>query len=366
MSSRREFIGAGIAGLAAAAAGTVLRPAAAGRRLRILVLGGTGFLGPHTVRAALANGHEVTLFNRGRTNPGLFPDLEKLKGDRDGDLEALKGRTWDAVIDTSGYVPRIVGLSVERLRDSADRYLFVSTLSVYASLATPGIDETAAVGRLDDPKTETIDGETYGPLKALCEEVVNRGFPDRATVIRPGLIVGPGDPTDRFTYWPVRVSAGGDVLAPGDGLDPVQVIDARDLGKWMVACLETQVAGVYNANSPRGVMDMKGLLETCRMVSGSDARFVWASRQFLEARGVQAFSDMPVWVPRASEFAAAADADVSRAEAAGLTVRSMRSTVADTLAWFRESRGPEAKLRAGLTPARQKALLAAWAANEKR
>jgi 2'-hydroxyisoflavone reductase len=366
MSSRREFIAAGICGLTAAVVGPALRPAAAGRHLKILVLGGTGFLGPHTVRAALGDGHEVTLFNRGRTNPGLFPDLEKLKGDRDGDLESLKGRRWDAVIDTSGYVPRIVGLSVDFLRESVDRYLFVSTISVYASLATPGIDETAPVGRLDDPSIETIDGETYGPLKALCEEVVTRGFGDRAAVIRPGLIVGPGDPTDRFTYWPVRVAAGGDVLAPGDGLDPVQVIDARDLGKWMVTCLETQVSGVYNANSPRGSTDMRRLLETCRTVSGSDARFVWASRQFLEARGVQAWSDMPVWVPRESEFAAAADTDVSRAEAAGLTVRSMRSTVADTLAWFRESRGPEAELRTGLTPARQKALLAAWAANEKR
>ena len=366
MTSRREFISAGVAGLAAALVASAPRAAASGRRLKILVLGGTGFLGPHTVRAALANGHEVTLFNRGRTNPGLFPDLEKLKGDRDGDLEALKGRRWDAVIDTSGYVPRIVGLSVDRLRDSVDRYLFVSTISVYASLATPGIDETAPVGRLDDPETETIDGETYGPLKALCEAVVTRGFGERATVIRPGLIVGPGDPTDRFTYWPVRVAAGGDVLAPGDGLDPVQVIDARDLGRWMVTCLEAQVAGVYNANSPRGAMDMKRLLETCRTVSGSDARFVWATRQFLEARGVQAWLDMPVWVPRGSEFAAAADADVRKAEAAGLSVRSMRSTVADTLAWFRESRGPDAELKTGLTPARQKALLTAWAANEKR
>lgn len=327
--------------------------------MKILILGGTGFLGPHTVRAAVGNGHEVTLFNRGRTNPHLFPELERLKGDRDGDLEALDGRRWDAVIDTSGYVPRIVGLSVDKLKESADRYLFVSTISVYASLATPGIDETAPVGQIDDPATETVDGETYGPLKALCEAVVASGFGERATIVRPGLIVGPGDPTDRFTYWPVRVADGGDVLAPGDGTDPVQVIDARDLGRWIVTCLERSVAGTFNANSPRAGLDMRRLLETCRTVSGSDARFVWASREFLEARGVEPWSNMPVWVPRGSDFAAAADIDVSRAEAAGLTTRSLRSTVADTLAWFRETRDADAGLKAGLKPAMEKALLAA-------
>lgn len=366
MTSRRAFIGAGLASLASALLGQVPRPAAAQKRLKILVLGGTGFLGPHTVRAAVGHGHEVTLFNRGRTNPHLFPELEKLKGDRDGDLGALDGRRWDAVIDTSGYVPRIVGLSVDKLKESADRYLFVSTISVYASLATPGIDETAPVGRIDDPTTETVDGETYGPLKALCEAAVTRGFGERATIVRPGLIVGPGDPTDRFTYWPVRVAAGGDVLAPGDGADPVQVIDARDLGKWIVTCLERSVGGTFNASSPRGKLDMRRLLETCRTVSGSDARFVWASRQFLEARGVQAWSDMPVWVPRGSDFAAAADADVSRAEEAGLTTRSSRSTVADTLAWFRETRDATAGLKAGLKPAREKALLMALSSRDKR
>jgi 2'-hydroxyisoflavone reductase len=359
--SRRKFVGAS---LACAVAG--FRPVFAGKPMKILMLGGTGFLGPHTVRAALRNGHEVTLFNRGRTNPHLFPDLEKLKGDRDGDLAALEGRRWDAVVDTSGYVPRIVGLSVDKLRESAGHYLFVSTISVYASLAAAGIDETAGVGRIDDPATETVDGDTYGPLKALCEDVVTVGFGQRSTVIRPGLIAGPGDPTDRFTYWPVLVAAGGDIVAPGDGLDPVQLIDARDLGKWIVACLEQRVAGTFNASSPRGAMDMRRLLETCRTVSGSDARFVWASRSFLEARGVSAWSDMPVWVPRDSDFAAAADVDVSRAEAAGLTVRPLASTVADTLAWFRETRRGGAELKAGLTPARQAALLKALSARDER
>lgn len=361
MISRRSFVGGS---LACALVGS--RPVLAGKPMKILILGGTGFLGPHTVRAALRNGHKITLFNRGRTNPHLFPDLEKLRGDRDGDLAALEGRRWDAVVDTSGYVPRVVGLSVDKLRESAGHYVFISTISVYASLATPGIDETAPVGRIDDPRTETVDGDTYGPLKALCEDVVTRGFGERATVIRPGLIVGPEDPTDRFTYWPVRVAAGGNVLAPGDGLDPVQLIDVRDLGKWIVACLEERVSGTFNANSPRGAMDMRQLLETCRTVSGSDARFVWASRDFLEARGVSPWSDMPVWVPRDSDFAAAADVDVSRAETAGLSVRSLASTVADTLAWFRETRGPEAELRAGLTPARQAALLTALSARQKR
>lgn len=356
MMDRRRFIAGTLGTALLAGLGPV---AAAGeRRLRLLVLGGTGFLGPHTVRAALARGHEVTLFNRGRTNPHLFPDLEKLTGDRDGGLGALEGRRWDAVIDTSGYVPRIVRQSAELLADSVERYLFVSTISVYASLEEPGMDETAPVGRLDNPDTETVDGETYGPLKALCEQVVGAIYGRRATVLRPGLIVGPGDPTDRFTYWPARVAEGGDVLAPGDGRDPVQVIDARDLGAWMVHCLETGAAGTFNAVGPRGAWDMAGLLAACREAAGSDARFLWADAAFLAEHGVAAWTDMPVWVPRDGDFAGASNVSVARAEAAGLVCRPLGETVSATLDWYRDGRDPTRPMRAGISREREAELLA--------
>jgi 2'-hydroxyisoflavone reductase len=351
---RRSFLKASAATVAAAACNPLL-----GRDgQRILILGGTAFLGPWVVRAAQARGHEVTLFNRGRTNPALFPELEKLRGDRDGDLDALRGRRWDAVVDTSGYLPRVVAQSAELLADSVDRYLFVSTISVYASLAATGIDESAPVGELADPKVETIDGETYGPLKALCEQVVRERYGDRATVVRPGLIVGPGDRTDRFTYWPVRIARGGDVLAPGDGTDPVQVIDVRDLGEWTVHCLEAGVAGIYNASGPAGRLDMRATLEACRAAAGAAARLVWAPASFLEAQGVEPWSDLPLWVPAGSDFAGAASVDVDRAVAAGLATRPLAETIAATLAWYRAERGIDDPLRAGISPERERELLA--------
>ena len=352
--NRRDFIRASAATMAAASWGPAL--GAGGKK--VLILGGTAFLGPQIVKAAQAQGHEVTLFNRGRTNPGQFPDLEQLRGDRDGDLDALKGRRWDAVVDTSGYLPRIVDQSATLLADQVDRYLFISTISVYASLAATGIDEDAPVGTLEDPTVETIDGETYGPLKALCEDVVRKRYADRATILRPGLIVGPGDRTDRFTYWPVRLARGGDVLAPGDGRDPVQVIDVRDLGEWTVHCLEAGTAGTLNANGPPGEADMRRLIETCRDVANSDARLVWAPRAFLDAQGVEPWSDMPVWVPAGGEFAGAAAVSIERAVAAGLRHRTLADSVAATLAWYRSERGIEDPLRAGLSPERERELLA--------
>ncbi|MDH4031963.1 MAG: SDR family oxidoreductase [Chromatiales bacterium] len=361
---RRRFIGAGLATIATAMSPRLILGRAA-RSLRILVLGGTGFLGPHTVRAALERGHSVTLFNRGKTRPELFPELEKLRGDRDGDLGALAGRSWDAVIDTSAYVPRIVRQSADLLRDSVERYLFVSTISVYASLARAGIDETAAVGTLPDPAVEQVDAETYGPLKALCEGVVSEVFSERGTIVRPGLLVGPGDPTDRFTYWPVRVAAGGKVLAPGDGLDPVQFIDARDLALWLVYCLEAGFGGTFNANSPQGFANMRTLLETCRDVANAETDIVWASQEFLDSHEVQPWSDLPLWVPRDGEYAAASDVSVGRAEAAGLKVRPLVKTVADTLSWFRADRRGDPELRAGMSPKRQAELLALLAAGKK-
>ena len=356
--NRRKFLQAASATLALSQSGRLFGETAA----RILILGGTGFLGPQVVRAASAGGHEVTLFNRGKTNPDLFPDLESLMGDRDGGLSALKGRRWDAVVDTSGYVPRVVDQSAALLADHVDRYLFVSTISVYASLASTNIDEDEPVGVLEDPTVETIDGETYGPLKALCEQVVRDRYGERATIVRPGLIVGPGDPTDRFTYWPVRVARGSDVLAPGDGKDPVQFIDVRDLGEWMVRCLENGTSGTLNANGPQNQLTMRSMIEACKDVSGSDARLVWAPRAFLEEQGVAPWSDMPVWVPAGSDFVGAASTNIERAVAAGLTNRPLKDSIAATLDWFREARDPSAPLRAGLSGEREQALLKLLAA----
>ncbi len=331
------------------------------RRLRLLILGGTGFLGPHTVKAALARGHQMTLFNRGRTNPHLFPDLEKLRGDRDGDLTALEGRDWDAVIDTSGYVPRIVKMSAELLAPHVRQYVFISSISVYAAFPIEGIDETSPVGTLEDETVEEITGGSYGPLKALCEQAAERALPGRATNIRPGLIVGEQDRSDRFTYWPARMARGGEVLAPGDGGDFIQFIDVRDLAEWIIACIENDVTGVFNATSPPATLTMGEFLETCRRVSGSDATLTWADADFLAEQEVEPWSDMPVWVPATGDEPGFGRVSTRRAQEKGLRCRPVSETVRDTLEWFgtlpEERRN---KLRAGLDPEREAAVLAAW------
>jgi 2'-hydroxyisoflavone reductase len=343
------------------------KPAAAAGGKTLLVLGGTMFLGPEIVEAALARGWKVTLFNRGKTNPQLFPDLEKLHGDRDpakGDgLKSLEGRRWDAVVDTSGYVPRHVQASASLLAPVARQYVFVSTISVYADNSKPGADETAAVGTLKDPAVEKVDGETYGPLKALCEQAAEKAMPGRTTIVRPGLIVGPNDPSDRFTYWPVRVAKGGEVLAPGTPQDATQFFDVRDLGNWIVLLLEKNRTGVFNATGPKEPLPMGELLASCKRVSGSDAAFTWVPSAFLEAQQVAPWSDMPVWVPPVDDMAGFARVGIARATAAGLTFRPVDDTVRDTLAWWKTV--PEerrAKMRAGLGAAREAEVLAAWRA----
>ena len=333
-------------------------PTGARPRLRILVLGGTGFLGPHVVRAALANGHELTLFNRGKTNPGLFPDLEQLRGDRDGELEALEGREWDAVVDTSAYVPRIVRLSAGLLREKVRQYVLISTVSVYADLGTKDVDETSPTARLEDESVEKVDNETYGALKALCEAAAEAELPGRVSVVRPGLIVGPGDPTDRFTYWPVRVARGGEVLAPGSPSDTTTFIDVRDLAEWIVRVLEERTTGVFNADGPAKPLPMGRLLETCKAVSGSDATFRWGAPGFLERQGVRPWADMPAWFPAP----AGEDSPIvsnARAVAAGLKFRSIEDTVRATLEWH-STRPAEYVLRAGLDAEREAKALAAW------
>lgn len=327
--------------------------------MHILIIGGTRFLGRHLVDSALVRGHQVTLFNRGKSNPALYPDLETVIGDREHDLSALFGRRFDAVIDTCGYFPRLVRLSAQALRGSAGAYVFISSISVYADFSQPGITEDSPLAVLPadtDPAVEEITSETYGPLKALCEQAVQDAFGERAIIIRPGLIVGPHDPTDRFTYWPFRVAGGGDILAPEGPHVPVQIIDARDLADFTLHLIETGAAGVFNATGPDTSLTFGGMLEVCKQISGSDAVFHWASPRFLEENNVAPWSDLPVWVPDSPENAGFSKVSIAKALAAGLTFRPLGETVRDTLTWA-ATRPLEHPWRAGLTEEREKHLI---------
>lgn len=356
-ATRRSFLQATLSAAALAAAGPGRGHAEAPARRALLVLGGTGFLGPALVEAALARGHAVTLFNRGRTRPDLFPEVEKLRGDRDGKLDALRGRRWDAVLDTSGYVPRVVRMSAELLAPAVGRYLFVSSISVYREDLPAGADEAAPTAPLGDPSSEDVKAH-YGALKAACERAAEAALPGRVAVVRPGLIVGPGDPTDRFTYWPVRLDRGGEVLAPGDGSDPVQVVDVRDLAAWMLLLAERGDTGAFNAVGPERRLPFRGMLEEVGRAVGSRARLVWAPARFLEAHGVSAWSDLPAWVPAAES--GLASVSNARAVAKGLRFRPVGETARDTLAWWKASpAGAAGKLRAGLAPERERAVLEA-------
>ncbi len=326
--------------------------------MRLLILGGTVFLGRHLVAWALERGHEVTLFNRGQHNPDLFPRVEKLRGDRDGNLEALQGRRWDAVIDTSGYVPRVARDAAVLLRDAVAHYTFISSISVYTEDNPPGLDESGTVGTLQDETVEEITGETYGPLKALCEQAVENALPGRTLVIRPGLIVGPDDPTDRFTYWPHRVAQGGDVLAPGRPDHQVQIIDVRDLAEWTLRMVEAGGTGVYNATGPDYRLTMGAVLDACQSASGSAARFTWVDEQFLLDCGIEPWSELPLWIPEGQDTLISS-VDVRKALSAGLTFRPLAETVRDTLAWD-AARPADHEWRAGLSREREQETLAAW------
>lgn len=362
---------------AAALAGAAAWPAAAqapartaARPLSILILGGTGFIGPHEVGYALARGHKLTLFNRGRS-PHAWPEpVEELIGDRNtGDLKALEGRTWDVCIDNPTTLPFWVRDAGRVLAGKVRQYIFISTISAYASDDRPGADETAALAPYTgkDPMAETqktlIDSHLalYGPLKAVSEQEAQRQFPGIVTIVRPGLISGPGDETDRFTYWPVRLARGGEILAPGDGSDPVQLIDARDLAQWIVRLAEARTVGTFNATGPARPLTMSEFLAEVQHGVRGSGKFVWVPADFLAAQKVSAWSDMPVWVPGSGETAGFARRDIRRSLAAGLTFRPLTVTAADTLVWFR-TLPPErqAHMKAGLTPEREAQVLAAW------
>jgi nucleoside-diphosphate-sugar epimerase len=324
--------------------------------MRILVLGGTKFLGRHTVDAALDRGHDVTLFNRGRTNADLFPEVEKLRGDRDGDLGVLAGRSFDAVVDTSGYLPRVMRLTLDAL-DDVGHYTFVSSVSAYADVTEP-VDEDSPA-HTEEPVTEEYLSEAYGPLKAATERVVLERFPD-AFVVRPGLIVGPWDPTGRFTYWPARFADGGRVLAPAPHDAPVQVIHARDLADWIVDAAERKLGGTFNAVSPQ--LTMAETLETCRRVTGTDAEIVWVDPEFLVEHGVDEWMELPLWL-HDPQYRSLMATRADRAFANGLRIRPLDETVADTLAWVRRGEAP-LDPPAGLDRGKEQQLLDEWLSKE--
>ncbi len=325
--------------------------------MRILVIGGTRFLGRHIVEAALEQGHEVTLFNRGKTNADLFPSVTKLRGDRINDLSALQGHTWDVVIDTSGYVPRVVSASAQALAHSTKLYVFISSISVYAEFASSPINESSPVATMPDETVEEVTNETYGPLKVLCERAAEQAMPGRVLQVRPGYIVGPHDPTDRFTYWPYRVAQGSEVAVPGEPEAPVQFIDVRDLTEWIVRMSEAEKIGIFNATGPASLLTMQRFLQTCKDVTRSDARFTWLSESFISERHLEA--DFPIWTPE--EAVNFATVDCAKAITDGLTFRPLEDTIEATLQW-NASRPEGFTGRAGISRKREAVLLEEWRA----
>ena len=363
---RRTFTASLLAGLGIAAVPSPFRAAVtrSARPLDILVLGGTGFLGPPTVEYALARGHRVTLFNRGKTNTDLFPQLETIIGDRDPDVGAglagLADRKWDAVIDNSGYIPRTVAASGRLLAPNIGQYLFVSTICQYDNWleGPPGGTEARPRATLDDPASEDVSAH-YCELKAYCERAVEAAVPGRVTHIRPGLIVGPRDRSDRFTYWPVRMAGGGEVLAPGKPEDVTQYIDVRDLAEFMVHCVERDLTGPFNA--VRMPLPFGEFLQGCRKAINPDAALTWVPADFLAEQDVQSWRDVQLWVDAAGPQAGSLAWSSQKAVDAGLTFRPLADTARDTLAWFRTLPDErQATLRSGLPAERESAVLAAW------
>ncbi len=324
--------------------------------VRILIIGGTVFLGRAVGAAALVAGHDLTLFNRGTREVDFGAPVEQLHGDRTQDLSALDGRRFDAVVDTSGYAPSVVARSARVLAGSAQSYAFISSVSVYDTQGGGRLDENSPVGALPEGAGEEVTGETYGPLKALCEAEVQAAFPAGALIIRPGMIVGPDDPTDRFLYWPDRMAEGGTVLAPGDPGRQVQLIDARDLAAWLISLLESSKTGVYNAIGPAERLDMQGMLAGC-----GEAQLKWVEDAFLLERGVEPWTELPFWLPSGSDDQSVFEADISRALADGLRFRPLTETVADLMAWH-ATRGTTVG-PPNMTRERERTLLEEWSAS---
>ena len=361
MNTRREFLaatlGAGVLTVAGSANALAQTSDGVGG-MRILVLGGTGFIGPHLVRFALERGHTVTLFNRGRTNTHLFPDVEKLVGDRNDNLSALEGRRWDAVIDNSGYTPQQVGMSVKLLKDACDQYLFTSTRSVYTDFTQAVMDEDAPLGPKDIPESEW-DG--YGPNKVLAERAVQEGFGARTLITRPPVIVGPGDRSDRFTYWVDRIDDGGDILVQGDPTDPLQFIDVRDLSEFYIHLLEHSITGIYNTEGPGSALNTAGLVHGIKGITSTPSTFHWVDWDFLIGEGEVAQRTLAFWQPPRGRYLNYGLTDNRRAIARGLKFRPLAKIAADTLDWHRKrSAAQQQNLRAGLSRDREAELLRKW------
>ena len=332
------------------------------RPKKVLILGGTGFIGPHFVKALMDGGHTVTLFNRGKRDPEVHPGIEQLLGDRDGKLEALEKRSWDAVVDNSGYFPRVVRLSAELLKPRVPQYIFISSIAAYADFTTVGIDENYPRAKFDGPPTEERSGKAYGPLKALCEDVVNEVYGRNATIIRPTYIAGPGDYTDRFTYWPVRVAQGGEMLAPGTPADPISYIDARDIADFIRVCVEKHVNGAYNMVNPPGAATMGKILAASQRVTGATPKITWAPVEFLRAQGLIATEltpnpALPLWDPPTGDHAGVALIRCDRAIAKGMKLRSMEQTIRDTLTWQATRPAADQVMKSGIKPEREAELL---------
>jgi 2'-hydroxyisoflavone reductase len=342
--------------------------------LRILILGGTGFTGPFQVRYALSRGHKVTVFNRGKTHPGELPkEAEQLIGDRNGQLDALKGRQWDVVIDIPTTLPVWVRDVAQILKGNVERYVFISTTSVYSDNSKPGMDESGPLAQYQgaDAMKETQATlrrfPLYSPLKVLSEKEAEKWFPGKTLIIRPGLIVGPGDETDRFTYWPVRLDRGGEILCPGDPkTDLVQFIDARDLAEWTIRMVEQETTGIFNALGPKSKLPMGELLDGIKTVTTSESRFTWVDTDFLLSQRVSPWNELPVWVaPRGPEQGFSMLSN-KRALKKGLTFRPIPDTAKVTLEWFRKQPAErQARLRSGISPEREAEVLAAWHAQKK-
>ena len=363
MTTRRDVLQLGVL----MAAGNALSPVArarAGARAKpgtLLILGGTGFIGPHLTQEAQRLGWKVTHFNRGKHAAGGVPGVETLLGDRNGQLDALRGRKWDVMIDDTGFVPKFVRMSAGLLAPSVGYCLFISSISVYASFAAPN-DESSPTGKLTDPQVEKVTDTTYGPMKALCEQYSLEAFKGRCSVVRPGYIVGPLDPSDRFTYWPVRVSRGGEMLAPGTPRDPVQVIDVRDLTAFMMKLVESRTTGVFNADSPPRAFTMGELIDASqRAAPAAGTTVTWVPEDFLAAHWKAEDLDLPPWSPIKGDSAGASLTAVDRAKKAGLRCRPLSDTVRDTLAWFQSLPAErQGKLHAVLDRQKETDTLRAW------
>ena len=342
--------------------------------LRILILGGTGFIGPHMVHEALRRGHEVSLFNRGRTNRTLFPDLELLIGDRNNGLDALIGRSWDAVVDNSGYVPRHVADSAQLLSSAVSHYIYVSSVSAYAAMSgnptaadyhdvdVVNTEYDSSLVTMPDETVEEVTSETYGPLKVLCERAATAAMgEERITILRPTWVAGPGDNTDRFTYWPVRVSRGGEMLVPGNPSDQIQIVDVRDLANFVVDSLEKKITGIYNMVNPPGTYSMGQFMAECQALTGSDASLTWVDLPFIEKYGLYASGELPIWAPMSGDTRSDALINGDRASARGMKTRPERETIRDILRWWPTL--PEdrrSSLRAGLSAEHEAEMLASW------